>query len=488
MNHHVAKIRQNTDAGSRIVFISGDFNIIHPGHLRILNFAASCGDYLVVGVLGDGLGNALIPEQMRCDGVSAIGVVDYAFILKEPAEKFIAELQPAVVVKGREHADRFNPEQAVVESYEGELLFGSGDIRFSSLDLLRQEILEANLATIRQPADYSNRHQFTPRDLIPLVRQFAELKVVVIGDLIVDEYIDCDPLGMSREDPTLVVMPIKSEQYVGGAGIVAAHARGVGAQVSYFCVAGDDPTARFAAEKLGSYGVECKLALDTTRPTTTKQRFRAGDKTLLRVSRLRQHDINDNIAEVLYQQMVPALEQADLLIFSDFNYGCLPQSLVERLTELCAARNIPMVADSQASSQIGDVSRFRNMMLLTPTEHEARLAVRDFQSGLVTLANSLIAKADAKHVIITLGAEGVLIHCPDHPGGLITDQIPAFNLAPRDVSGAGDSLFTCTAMALTVGADIWKSAYLGSLAAACQVGRIGNKPLSVEELVQELSH
>jgi bifunctional ADP-heptose synthase (sugar kinase/adenylyltransferase) len=147
-----------------------------------------------------------------------------------------------------------------------------------------------------------------------------------------------------------------------------------------------------------------------------------------------------------------------------------------------------MVADSQSSSQIGDVSRFTGMLLVTPTEHEARLAVRDQSSGLTVLADLLHEKAHAKHVLVTLGAEGVLVYSPeDTANGLTTDQLPAFNNAPIDVSGGGDCLLICTALALAVGATIWESAYLGSLAAACHLRRVGNSPLSINEVIQEIS-
>ena len=146
-----------------------------------------------------------------------------------------------------------------------------------------------------------------------------------------------------------------------------------------------------------------------------------------------------------------------------------------------------MVADSQSSSQVGDVSRFHDMLLLTPTEREARLALHDSNSGLVILAQALCDRSRAKNVILTLGPEGVLVHAGvDDAGGWHTDRLPAFNPAPKDTAGAGDSFLTCASMALLVGADIWQSAYLGSLAAACQVGRVGNLPLSVEEIEAEI--
>jgi bifunctional ADP-heptose synthase (sugar kinase/adenylyltransferase) len=127
------------------------------------------------------------------------------------------------------------------------------------------------------------------------------------------------------------------------------------------------------------------------------------------------------------------------------------------------------------------------MRLITPTEHEARLAMRDNSSGLVVLAEALRRQARAEQLFITLGAEGLLIHARANGSDeYVTDQLPAFNTAPKDVSGAGDSLLTCSSLALAVGADIWQCAYLGSIAAACQVSRVGNSPLSADELVTEL--
>jgi bifunctional ADP-heptose synthase (sugar kinase/adenylyltransferase) len=204
---------------------------------------------------------------------------------------------------------------------------------------------------------------------------------------------------------------------------------------------------------------------------------------------LRQHDIPHEIADVVLERMRAAVDGADLLMFSDFNYGCLPQFLVDEVISYCRERNIMMVADSQSSSQMSDVSRYKGMLLLTPTEREARLATRDFGSGLVILAEELRRKAEAEHVMLTLGSEGILVQIPDPeatPGRFATDRLPALNSSPKDVSGAGDSLFACASMALAVGANIWQAAYLGSIAAALQVSRVGNSPLQAQDLITEI--
>jgi rfaE bifunctional protein kinase chain/domain len=473
----------------RIVFVSGNFNILHPGHLRLLRFAKECGDYLVVGMLDSSSPGAYIEEALRLESIQAIHWVDHAFILHAPPEIYIATLQPAVVVKGNEHETRFNPEAAAVARYGGKLLFCSGDISFSSIDLLRKEWRELNLSTIRKPYDYLSRHGIEPHSVLELLERMRSLRVCVIGDIIVDEYITCDALGMSQEDPTIVVTPVMQEKFIGGAGIVAAHARSLGSRVNFFSVIGPDETAAFVRSTIRLHGVAFYGYEDESRPTTLKQRFRASNKTLLRVSHLRQHDITAEMRGKMLADIVATLDETDLLIFADFNYGCLPQQLVTEIVAACRERGVMMAADSQSSSQMGDVSRFRNMALITPTEREARLALQDFDSGLVVLAEKLTEKATADNVVITMGAEGVLIQAGStdtETSRWPTDRLPALNVAPKDVAGAGDSFLTCASMALAIGADIWQASYLGSLAAACQVGRIGNIPLTHDELVAEI--
>jgi bifunctional ADP-heptose synthase (sugar kinase/adenylyltransferase) len=192
---------------------------------------------------------------MRLDGVAAIGCVDYAFILNEAPAAFIETLCPAVVVRGKEHEEHASAEQDMIESYGGKLLFSAGEMRFSSVDLLKREMLESDLSSIVRPVDFLRRHNFTMVDLRATVDKFKGFRVTVLGDLIVDEYIDCDPLGMSQEDPTIVVTPIQSEKFVGGAAIVAAHARSLGADVRYFSVSGKDASSKFAHDKLSEFGV-----------------------------------------------------------------------------------------------------------------------------------------------------------------------------------------------------------------------------------------
>ena len=474
----------------KIVLVTGNFNVLHPGHLRLFRFAKECGDRLIVAVKSDLLSgaDAHVPEDLRLDGVKSNLLVDEAFLVTENIAQLIQKLRPDIVVKGKEYEGQDNEELAALKTYGGRLVFSSGETIFSSLDLIRREFQKFNEKTISLPREYIKRHDIKLSNLAKFIKNYTNLRVGVIGDLIVDEYITCQPLGMSQEDPTIVVTPIDSTRFIGGAGIVAAHAAGLGASVNFFSISGDDEVGRYAANMLKDFGIITHLLCDKTRQTTLKQRYRSKGKSLLRVSHLHEGAISQELQDEMLSVIKKELPNLDVLVFSDFNYGCLPQSLVDKIIDFALQHKIFMAADSQSSSQIGDIARFRRMHLITPTEREARLSLKNREDGLVVLAEKLRVKTDAKNLFLKMGEEGLLIHPSpeDLESEWMTDRVSALNSSAKDVTGAGDSLLITGAMTLVLGANIWEAALLGSLAAAIQVGRVGNTPLQAHELLEEI--
>ena len=144
-----------------------------------------------------------------------------------------------------------------------------------------------------------------------------------------------------------------------------------------------------------------------------------------------------------------------------------------------------MVADSQTSSQIGDISRYVSMMQVTPTEKEVRVALNNSDDGLVVLADKLYQKSKPEHIAITLGGDGVFIHIPTKSGQWENDQIAALNTNAVDPAGGGDCFFAASSILLAVGANPWEAYYVSSIAAACQVDRVGNRPLD-QDLLDDL--
>jgi len=468
-----------------VVFVSGIFNIIHPGHIRLLRFARELGRHLVVGVTDDASAGstASVPELLRLESVKSLRFVDEAFLFNGDIKATLMKLRPNIVVKGREHSMLPNVETEVLKSFGGKLIFGSGEAFFSSDDLIANE---GTFSTngIELPKIFMSRHGITKERLIKIFDGFSRLKVTVIGDVIIDEYISCHALGMSQEDPTVVVTPVDTERFLGGAGIVAAHASGLGAQSRILSVVGNDEAAKHVRAFLAKYQVHGLLQTDVGRPTTLKQRYRAGGQTLLRVSHLQQGNISSEIQDQIMERIRESLDDTDVIIFSDFNYGVLPQSLVDLITVTAKLRGVLLVADSQSSSQIGNIARFVGMDLITPTEREARLSLRDSDSGLIVLADELRALANAQTVFLTLGPDGILIR-----GGKnsliqdsLTERVEALNNRPIDVAGGGDSLLVTAALALASGATAHEAALVSSIAAAIQVSRLGNTPLRLAEV------
>ena len=475
---------------NKVVLVYGNFNIIHPGHLRLLHFAKELGNKLVVGVFADKIaGNsAHISQDLRLKNIESISWVDESHLIDNDVSNFINRLRPDIVVKGKEFEKQINSELDTIINYGGKLIFSSGESNFSTFDLINKELSPNIKNKNNLPLDYLSTHDINVDDLISIVNKFSKIRALVLGDLIIDEYITCDPIGMSQEDPTIVVTPVNNKLFIGGAGIVAAHASGLGADVNFITISGNDQTYNYAKKSLNKFGVKTTINIDESRPTTLKQRYRCKGVTLLRVSHLHQGMIEKQLQDKLLQQFTNLADSIDLLIFSDFNYGCLPNSLINKIIEVAKKKNIFIVADSQSSSQIGDISRFQKMDLITPTEREARLSVQDYDSGLIVLAEQVQNKSKCKNLLLKIGENGVLIHTYlSDEKKWETDKIPALNDSPKDVAGAGDSMLISSSLALSVGANIWEAALIGSIAASIQVSRVGNEPITYTEIIQYLN-
>lgn len=477
------------EALKKVVLVTGNFNILHPGHIRLLRFAKECGDVLAVAVNSDELVNNsdYLEQQHRLEVVASLEFVDYAFVNSEPLEVLIDRVKPWAMVKGKEYENAYNPEKSILESLGGKLIISSGNSSFSSQSYLGSKSNTADVMPEKLNG-YLARHKITRESTLNIINAFSQKKVLVIGDTIVDQYIQCNAVGMSQEDPTIVVTPDESKLFLGGAAIVAGHAKSLGAcSVEYFSVVGQDQYVKFVHQKLSEYQVMPHIYEDDTRPTILKTRYRVGQKTLLRVNEVRSHDISLTIQQSILADLKKAIDKADVLLFSDFNYGMLPQPMVEEITRYAEDKPIILAADSQTSSQVGDISRFNNMDLLTPTEREVRVALKNDKDGLVVLAQKLTQEANCKNLFITLADEGVLIHKPDEQGSWDNDRVKALAANPVDPAGAGDCLFASTALAIASGAYIWEASFIGSVAAACQVSNVGNQPIDLQRFKQALN-
>jgi rfaE bifunctional protein kinase chain/domain len=462
-----------------VVFVSGKFRVIHAGHMRLFRTATDYGHKLVIALDIAGLTTEEI--HWRESILRNIEYVDRVVEYEGDIEKVLLDVRPNIVIKGHEFRNTENLESKTLSSYGGKLVFTSGANFYSESDLIGSNDTEfvEKLATL--PQGFMSRNKITTDRLLKVINDFSKLRVCVIGDLIIDEYINCHPLGMSQEEPTVVVTPVDSRKYFGGAGIVAAHCKSLGARTTFITVTGEDETSKWAQEKASEYALESLSVVDISRPTSLKQRYRSGSQTLLKISHLTQDFLDSEKELELIEKFSKLAGKFDVLILSDFSYGVLSPQIVERILAIASQHKIFVSADSQSSSQIGNLSKFKNIHLISATEREARLELKDNTSGLVVVAEGLRKELNSKNLLLKMGGDGVLISARDDNGQMLTtDEIASINKNPVDTSGAGDSMLAGASLALASGATIYEAALLGSVLAGIQVGRLGNVPIAQE--------
>ena len=465
--------------------VSGKFQVIHPGHIRLFKLAYELSQELVVAL--DVLGLDEEDISWRVQALQNINFVGRVITYENDIVAILTKERPDMVVKGSEFANVVNAEEVLLSQWGGRLIFSSGDSFFSESDMILSNS-EGRLRSMPAlPEEFMQRHGISIDRLLDLLKSFEGKRVCVIGDLIIDEFINCHPLGMSQEEPTIVVTPIDKKRFLGGAGIVAAHCASLGADTTLMTVRGDDEVGEWSVEMCSEYGFDMFSLIDSTRPTTHKQRFRSGSQTLLKLTHLRQESISSELEVELIEKCKAVVQASDVVIFSDFSYGVLTARVISEVLKLSKEGNVFVAADSQSSSQRGDLSRFLSCHLITSTEREARLELRDENSGLIILAEKLRSSLDAKNLLLKLGGDGVIIHGKNESGELVvTDQVPALNESIIDTSGAGDSLLSIAALCLASEATIYEAALLGSIVAAIQVGRLGNLPVTKSQVTKLL--
>ena len=469
------------------VLVTGVFNVFHPGHIRLLNFAKKYGDKLIVGILSDKLAGrgSFVSLNYRLENLQNNSIIDEVYVIDKSVRNFIKKFKPSLVVKGKEHETRYNEEEEELKKYGGKLIFSSGDVTFSSSDLLRKEVVDLKTSLVEFPNFYLKKRKISCSKLSEDLKKFNSLNACVIGDLIIDKYLQCEPLGMSREDNTIVIKPIESNLYLGGAGIVSAHCSSLGAITHFVSVAGRDKYEKFAKKKLKEYGVHSKLFVDDSRQTTLKERYMTSNKTIFRVSHLQQRSISIKLQNQILTYLKSIIKKLDLIILSDFNYGLLPDDFIQEIIKLAKKNKLFISADCQSSSQMGDITKFKSVDLITPTENEARVSLKNYQDGIVVIAEKIRKKSLVKNIILTLGEDGIFIH-----KGLSktyeNDKISSLNKNPISTSGAGDCLLAVMSLALKAKLSLWEAAFLGSLGAGLQVSNLGNLPIKLKNLKNKL--
>ena len=487
-------------AGKTIVQCHGCFDIVHPGHIRYLRFASEQGNILVVSISADhvvnkGYDRPYVPQDLRAENLAVLEFVDYVCIDDgTSAEEILTLFKPDIYIKGKEfehdYTGRIGRERRLVESYGGKVVFSSGDVVYSSTYIIENQRDKINIDDEKLEL-LCKRNNIYEEKLLQMLDDFKNRKILVIGDTIVDEYIYCDALGMAKEEPMLTVSPKKTEVFLGGAAIVASHAKNLGGQITFVTVLGDDERGNYVKKELNDRGIEAEIFIDQSRPTSLKQRYIAEDKKLFKVNHLKDHEIDNQMEQEIFELISKNMTDFDGIIISDFCCGLMTPFLIQNLSNLGREHDVKIVADASGERLLPNVTKFREITLTTPTEKEARLALCDTQSGITQIVEQLLKITDNDYIAITVGERGMVVYDKVpieggafdwNTGRLVAEYFPPFSRNIVDSMGAGDAALAGFALSLPSGASIMESAYIASSLAAVAVNRMGNIPVQAADV------
>jgi len=315
-------------------------------------------------------------------------------------------------------------------------------------------------------------------ELLSLIDRLPAQRVLVVGDVMLDQNLWGRVRRISPEAPVPVVELERESAEPGGAANNAANAAAAGAGVLLAGVVGDDAEGARLRALLATRGVDASgLVTEAGRPTTTKTRVVAHSQQVVRVDRERTDGIAPASEAALLQWVSAHLPGVGACIISDYAKGVVTASLAQGVIAAARAAGVPVVVDPKGTAY----SRYRGAAVVTPNLHEAELASRRAarsDAELAEVAAQLSADLDGAALLVTRGSAGMSLFVP----GAEPEHVRAAAHQVFDVTGAGDTAITFLALALAAGAPLATAMRLANLAAGVVVGKVGTATVTLDEL------
>ncbi|MBA3440273.1 MAG: D-glycero-beta-D-manno-heptose-7-phosphate kinase [Pyrinomonadaceae bacterium] len=327
-------------------------------------------------------------------------------------------------------------------------------------------------------------NQLTKKRATEIVRQFGHQRVVVFGDVMLDEFVWGDVTRISPEAPVPVVEIRRESVHLGGAANVLANLVALGARASVVGVIGSDHAGERLQTELSEAGalrVAESLIVDESRPSTIKTRIIAHNQLVVRADREQRTPVDAQTEQAIISVLRKALREADAFIVSDYDKGAVTPRVLAEILPLARKRGIPVLIDPK----IRNFDAYRPATLVTPNHHEAQRLTNmedDTDEGMARAAHLIRKRLECESVLITRGQSGMLLL---EAGG---EPVYVGTVAREvyDVTGAGDTVIATIASALSAKASLLEAAMLANYAAGIVVGKIGTATATSDELLASI--
>lgn len=471
--------------GKQIALCHGVFDLIHPGHIIHLQQAKQMADILVVSITAaefvrKGPERPYFNDEMRLKVLEALECVDYVMLSDGyTVDDIVESVEPDLYVKGEEYAKeseditgKITAERELVERHGGKMAYTTGPV-FSSTKLI-------NTALSGLPEDVIQYMEGMVRTYsIEDVKKYAEraekLKVLVVGDVIIDKYTYCKVHGLMSKDTGYSSKLEYSEEYLGGAAAVARHLSSFTENVTLMSIVGNEEEMRLKLFDGLADKMRLKLIYSDTFPTIIKHRYltrnqkREEYRKIFSINNIPElMEYEKKVREEFCKELSEKLDEFDVVFLCDFGHGLIDAQAAEIIQEKAKFLVLNCQTNS-ANYGMNIITKYHRTDVFTLDQKELRLAfpmcLSDEYMALERLSKHL--KGNGWLTRGSFGAYGIenqKVH-----------ECPAFTLTVKDTIGAGDAFYSIAGLYAAAGSSIEMGTFVGNIAGALGANIVGNK-------------
>jgi rfaE bifunctional protein nucleotidyltransferase chain/domain len=475
----------------KVVHCHGVFDLLHPGHISHLEEAKNLGNILVVTVtskpyVNKGPGRPYFSDEIRLKTLAALSCVDYVVLSEDvTAMKILEYIQPDYYVKGREFENyeedvtqNIDKEVAKVRCFGGDVYFTDDKIVFSSTKLLNNnfDVLPPGVKEYSQ--NLATKYSF--KEVRKLVDDFQKLKVMVIGDIVIDEYVFCSVVGLMSKDRGFSAKYLNEERYLGGSLAVANHLSSFINNVTVCGIMGEE--LHLHSRILNDLSKNMLLDLEFNKDFSTiiKRRYveKRGARNeydkLFSINYLGDESNADKIdKKAFYHKLDSSISSYDMVIVTDYGHGLIDQTAMDIIQD--KARFLAVNCQTNSTNYgTNIITKYKHANTFTLDERELGLAFNTNSKNYNQLLTKLIEQFNSSVGWLTLGSLGAL--SIDKNGQSAT--CPAFTLTVQDTVGAGDAFYALSSICAKEELPKELGTLFGNIAGALAANVLGNsKPV-----------
>ncbi len=469
-------------AGRTVALCHGVFDLLHPGHIKHFEAAGKTADILVVTLtqdkyVGKGPGRPVFNQRLRAETIAEIACVDYVAVNGWPTSvETIKLLKPDLYIKGSDYAKReddltgeINREEEAVRAHGGRIHF-TDEITFSST-----ELLNIHFNVYHEEADEflrDFRTRYGAEQVIGMMQSLKKMKVLVVGDTIIDEYHYCVPMGKAWKETVIATRYVNQESFAGGVLACANHIGGFCDRVGLVTCLGEENSREDFIRAHLKKTVEPRFFYRQDAPTVVKRRYvdHAFLSKIFEVCFLNVQTAGQELDRKVCAHLEEACGAYDLVIAADFGNGFISPEMVEVLCRKSKFLSV-MTQTNSANCGFNLITRYPRADYVCIDEPEIRLALHDKFGKLEDMMIEVSRRLKASRVTVTGGHRGSL----GYTAGEGFAQVPVFSKEVVDRIGAGDAYLAITSAAVAAGFPMELVGFIGNAVGALAVKIVCNR-------------